>query len=79
MNDTKITTTSQVSLVVEFVDEDTRTINQDNPKQNITPEDIAAIAAAAAGVLIGDKTGARFRRVKTADRRNTTTTTITLE
>ena len=76
MNDTTIKTTSTLSIIAEFVDEDTRTINMDNPKAEITQSDIASIQTAAAGVLIGDKTGAQFARLKTPIRKDTTTTTI---
>ena len=76
MNDTTIKNTSSISLVTEFSDEDTRTINIDNPKSDITTAMLASVQSAMQGVLIGDKTGATFTRIKTATRKNTTTTEI---
>ena len=76
MNETTIKSTSTLVLTAEFTDEDTRTISQDNPKSDITAADIASIQSAAAGVLIGDKQGAPFARLKTPVRRDTTTTEI---
>ena len=76
MNETTIKSTSTLVLTAEFTDEDTRTISQDNPKSDITAADIASIQSAAAGVLIGDKQGAPFARLKAPVRRDTTTTEI---
>lgn len=76
MNDTTIKTSSSLVLTAEFTDEDTRTITQDNPRSDITAADIASIQSAAQNVLIGDKTGAEFARLKTPFIRNTTTTEI---
>lgn len=77
MTDTTIQRTEQVLLEMEFADEDTRTITQDNPKETITQGDLTAVQTAAAGVLIGDKAGAAFSRLKSATRRNTTRTEMT--
>ena len=77
MADTTIQHTEQVLLEVEFADEDTRTITQDNPKANITRADLEAVQSAAAGVLIGDRTGAAFSRLVKAYKRNTTRTEMT--
>lgn len=76
MNDITIKSQSSIVLTAEFVDEDTRTITQDNPKNEITAADIASIQSAAAGVLVGDKQGSPFARFKQPVRRDTTTTEI---
>lgn len=76
MNDTTVKVASTLVMTAEFADDDTRTISQDNPKTTITSEMFAAAQAAAANVLIGDKTGARFSRFKAPIRRDTTTTEI---
>lgn len=77
MTDTTIQRTEQVLLEVEFADEDTRMITQDNPKETITQADLTAVQTAAAGVLIGDRTGAAFSRLVKAFKRNTTRTEMT--
>lgn len=76
MNETTIKNKSEIVMTAEFTDEDTRTITQENPRSDITAEDIASIQSAAANVLIGDKQGAAFARIKTPIIRNTTTTEI---
>ena len=76
MNDTTIKNKSEIVMTAEFTDEDTRTITQENPRSDITAEDISSITSAAANVLIGDKQGAAFARFKTPIVRNTTTTEI---
>lgn len=57
-----------LSLEMEFVDGDTRTINLDNPKATVTAEGINSLGAYAAenGLVIGDKEGAAFSRFKSA-------------
>lgn len=77
MADTIIQHTEQLVLNVEFADEDTRTITQDNPKSNISRSDLTAFETAASGVLIGDQRGAAFSQLKSAIRRNTTRTEMT--
>ena len=75
MNETTITNKQTLALVAEFADEDTRTITLDNPKADITTADLTA-AENAMSILIGDKQSSRFSRLKSATRKNTTTTTI---
>lgn len=77
MAETTIQHTEQLVLGVEFTDEDTRTITQDNPKSDISQSDLTAFETAASGVLIGDQRGAAFSRLKSAIRRNTTRTEMT--
>lgn len=59
----KITTVRELKLVGKFTDNDTRTISIDNPKENLTKEQINAVGALgkSTNVLIGDKTGADFK------------------
>ena len=66
----KTSTTYSVSMVVEFTDGDTRTLTQDEPIEN-TASLIAAINAfneyaATNNVLIGDKAGGAYSRIKEA-------------
>ena len=76
---TKISTIRQVKLVAAFSDEDDRTITLEDPRLNLTEQQIHAIEPYAAKVLIGDKYGATFTRFKTAYYRTGTITTITNE
>lgn len=76
---TTVSTLNQLKLLAAFADEDDRTITVDDPRQNLTEQDIRAIESSAAKVLIGDKYGATFTRFKTAYYRTGTVTTITTE
>lgn len=71
-----IKTTNDLKILVGFVDEDDRTITINNPKTNLTWNDIANLESAATNVLIGDKYAAKFSRVKTAKYVDTTITTL---
>lgn len=71
-----IKTTNDLKVLVGFVDEDDRTITINNPKANLTWNDIASLESAAANVLIGDKYAAKFSRVKIAKYVDTTITTL---
>ncbi len=59
-------TTKVLSLVAEFTDGDDRTLNLDNPKNDLTAAQINALNAPAANVLIGDQDQAAFKQFKTA-------------
>ncbi len=63
---TKIKGTLQ--LVAEFTDGDDRTITVDNPKATVSAADINAVSAYAKEnkIIVGDKAGADFTRIKTA-------------
>ena len=61
-----VTRTHELKILVAFTDEDDRTLTLQNPKANLTNTEIQAFAAAAAPVLVGDKYGAAFTRVKKA-------------
>ena len=54
----KVKTTKQLKLVVGFEDGDDRTISMENPKSDITAEQINALKTNAIAVLLGDKAGA---------------------
>ena len=76
---TTVSTLNQLKLVAAFADEDDRTITLDDPKQNLTEQQIRALESSAAQVLIGDKYGATFTRFKTAYYRIGTVTTYTAD
>lgn len=73
------TTTTTLELVAEYADGDTRTITQENPNTSI---DLAARIKSLSNfcktsqVIIGDKTGAAFKRFKTARTRERTITKL---
>lgn len=62
----KIVTTSELRILVGFVDEDDRTISIPNPSPNLTEQQVKAVETYAAPVLIGDKYQAAFSRFKSA-------------
>lgn len=64
----KTVTTSTLKLVAKFVDGDTRSIDIDNPKANLTAAQINAVAATAktTQAIIGDKGSADFHEFDTA-------------
>lgn len=63
-----ITSASVLKLEGEYVDNDTNIVEVDNPKDNITAEQINAVATVAktTQVILGDKGGAAFNRFKSA-------------
>lgn len=71
-----IKTENTLKLDYNFVDGDTRTNNIKNPKDNITAEQIGALETKirANNLIIGDKSGATFARIKATKIRKTTTT-----
>lgn len=74
-----VTKTSKIlALVAEFTDGDDRTLNLDNPKNNVTASEINALNAYASGVLIGDKEQAAFQRFKSAKVKTTSVTYLDL-
>ena len=66
------------NLVIEtaFVDGDTRTLTIKNPRSNISQNDITDLNSymQETNILIGDKDGATFGRIKKVTRRSSTTT-----
>lgn len=71
-------TTKQLKLLAGFADEDDRTITIDDPKLNLTWDDIETFQAVSQ-VLIGDKFGAPFTRYKEAKYVDTTLTEIEVD
>ena len=76
----KITQKSELTLVAGFVDNDTRTITQDNPKENLTAADIKAFEAVCktTQAIIGDKGSADFYQFKQAKTKKSKKTEIDL-
>lgn len=75
--------TQSTELVLDFlfVDEDTRLQKLKNPKSNLNRSDIEELNAwlQANNVVVGDKNGATFARIKSALRRTTTKTELDLK
>lgn len=65
----KITQTKVLSMELGFYDGDTRTITQDNPKDNLTVADLKAFAQVAktTQAVIGDKNSAAFVGLNAAE------------
>lgn len=65
-------------LIIEtvFVDGDTRSITIKNPRSDISQSEIAELNSfmQESNILIGDKDGSTFGRIKKVTRRNSTTT-----
>ena len=66
------------SLIIEnvFVDGDTRSLTLKNPRSDITESQITDLNSflQETNILIGDKNGATFGRIRKVTRRNSTTT-----
>ena len=66
------------SLIIEnvFVDGDTRSVTLKNPRSDITESQITELNSflQETNILIGDKDGATFGRIRKVTRRNSTTT-----
>ena len=66
------------SLVIEnvFVDGDTRSVTLKNPRSDISESQITDLNSflQETNILIGDKDGATFGRIRKVTRRNSTTT-----
>lgn len=69
-----------LSLEMEFTDGDTRTINFDNPKDNLAASQINSLGSFMAEnkLVVGDKAGADVMRFKTAKITRGTTTYLDL-
>ena len=64
----KITTSNLLKIEMGFTDNDTRTLELENPKSNLNATQINAAAAIlkTSNVFIGDKAGAAFNRFNSA-------------
>ena len=71
------------SLIIEnvFVDGDTRSVTLKNPRSDITESQITDLNSflQETNILIGDKDGATFGRIRKVTRRNSTTTYLDIE
>lgn len=65
-----IKTTQTLNIDCLFVDEDTRIIALKNPKETISTADITALNTfmQAKNIIVGDKEGATFGRIKNVTR-----------
>ena len=72
---------TELGIEFLFVDEDTRIQKIKNPKTNLTSSDIEELNAwiQANNVVIGDKNGATFARIKKAVRKTTLKTELDLK
>lgn len=62
----KVTSSYRLAVVAGFVDGDERTISIDDPREDVTADEIKALNTIAEKVLIGDKYGAAFSLFKGA-------------
>lgn len=71
------------SLIIEnvFVDGDTRSVTLKNPRSNISESQITDLNSflQETNILIGDKNGSTFGRIKKVTRRDSTTTYLDIE
>ncbi|MBQ3434412.1 MAG: hypothetical protein IJP68_07240 [Selenomonadaceae bacterium] len=76
-----VTYSSDLRFEALFVDGDTRTFSVKNPKATIRDSDIVRLNAYMQenNILIGDKYGSRFGRIKEAATINRTTVNLDLE
>ena len=76
-----VKTSGTLQIVAEFVDEDDRSITLDNPKATITAAEVNALSSfiKTNGILIGDKDGADFSRVKSAKKIQSTVKYLDLD
>lgn len=70
-----IKTKGFLTLVAEFADGDDRTLTVDNPKADVAASEINSISAYIRDndILLGDKAGADFTRIKSAKKTAQTT------
>lgn len=75
------TNTTELKLDYLFVDEDTRVQKIKNPKDTLTKQDIEELNAwiQANNIIVGDKNGATFARIKKATRVTQTKTSLDLK
>ncbi len=76
----KVTTSKTLKLVAKFEDNDTRTLDLDNPKDNLTAAQIKAFETVAktTQAIIGDKGGANFYKFTDAKTIEKETTVLDL-
>lgn len=71
-----IKTSSQLIIETAFVDGDTRTLTIKNPRSDISQSEITNLNSfmQQSNILIGDKDGSTFGRIRKVTRRHSTTT-----
>lgn len=76
-----VKTSGTLQIVAEFVDEDDRSITFDNPKATITAAEVNALSSfiKTNNILLGDKDGADFSRVKSAKKIQSTVKYLDLD
>ena len=76
----KIKRSSELLIECIFLDGDTRTINLKSPRDDVTSTDIENLETfmKTENIIIGDRDGSNFRKVKRAVNRNTTTVYLDL-
>lgn len=79
MADTLVTT-NKLNLLAVFADGDDRTIELDNPRDNITESDITSLNTFVKNknLLVSDKTGAAFSHFRLAETKSNTRTILDL-
>lgn len=76
----KTKTETILNIECEFVDGDTRTITLKNPRSDISASEIENLDKFMRenNIIIGDRNGSDFRKIKRVVRRRTTTTYLDL-
>ena len=76
----KTKTESVLNIECLFLDGDTRTITLKNPRSNVSSSDIESLESFMLEnlIIIGDRDGFDFRKIKKAVKRNTTTSYLDL-
>lgn len=77
------TTTQELLIDTLYIDGDTRRVTMKNPRDDITEQEILELETlilngGQSTLLVGDKTGAPFRRINKVTARATTTLTLDL-
>lgn len=77
----QITTSSIATIDMSFVDGDSRTITIKNPREDIETSEITDLNAyiQANNLLIGDKDGGTFGRIKTVTKKYIETTSLDID
>lgn len=76
-----IKTRGTLQMVAEFTDGDDRTLSLDNPRADISATEINALSKLIKDnqLILGDKTGANFTRIKTAQKVTITETLLDID
>ena len=76
----RIKTSTSLNIECVFNDGDTRTITLKNPRSNVSSSDIESLESFMLEnqIIIGDRDGFDFKKIRKAVKRNTTTTYLDL-